>query len=72
MPVWKFRSVEEMPRPERVTGAALHERVRDVWRRAFLLSPPAFPRGVQRFRSVDEANVARDEQTRRRMAARGR
>jgi hypothetical protein len=70
MPVQKFRSVEEMPRPERVVAPDLADRIRALWRRARLLSPPApMKRGVTRFRSIEEANAAREQATRERMRA---
>ncbi len=70
MPVFRYRSVEEMPRPERQTGDVPVQRIRALWTRAFLLSPPDPPRGVLRFRTLGEANEARDARTRARMQAR--
>lgn len=67
MPVQKFRSIEEMPRPARVEGDDLAARIAAAWRRAFLLCPPAFARGVLRFRSIGEANRHRDQATARRL-----
>lgn len=71
MPVVKYRSVAEMPRPSRVTDAAsLPARIRAVWGRAALLAPPSVvPRGVTRFRTIEEANRDRAERTKRRMRA---
>jgi hypothetical protein len=60
MPVFKYRSVAEMPPPP-VSTADLTVRIRTAWRRAFLLCPPAIPRGVQRFRTPEESNEARLE-----------
>lgn len=70
MPVTKYRSVEEMPSVMRVQGDALIPRIRALWNRSFLLSPPDYPKGVLRFRSIEEANAARDAHTARRMRAR--
>ena len=69
MPVTKYRSVADMPRPERITDpASLIARIRAVWGRAALLAPPpVVPRGVTRFRSIEEANLARTELTMQRM-----
>ena len=68
MPVRKYRSVEAMPRPARVADAELVARVRAVWNRARTLAPPlAIPRGVTRFRTIADANAARDAATVRRM-----
>ncbi len=69
MPVQKFRSVEDMPRPERSEGPALVEHIRALWNRAFLLSPPRFPRGVTRFASMELANEARERVVHERMRA---
>ena len=71
MPVQKFRSAAEMPRPPRATGPELEARIRALWNRAFLLSPPDYVRGVQRFRSIEEANEEREQRTIARMRARG-
>ena len=72
MPVTKYRSVADMPRPRSGRDESLVLRIRALWNRAFLLSPPAFPRGVRRFRSIEEANAARAEATRDRMRSRRR
>jgi len=69
MPVRKYRSVEDMPPPP-ASSAALVDRIRAVWERARLLAPPpAIPRGVARFRTIEEANAARDGATLQRMRA---
>ncbi len=68
MPVYKYRSVEEMPPPpQRPTD--LVARIRAVWNRAALLAPRLLPKGFQRFRNMDEANLARHEATLVRMRA---
>lgn len=59
MPVTKFKDVSEMPPLPRVEGPELLERIRVLWNRAFALSPPDFPRGVTRFRTITDANRAR-------------
>ena len=69
MPVSKYRSVQDMPRPPRTSDNDLTERIRAVWTRAFLLCPPAPPRGVTRFRSIESANAAREKATQERMRA---
>ncbi len=66
MPVYKYRSVEEMP-PLPQRSADLVARIRAVWNRAALLAPRLLPRGIQRFRNMDEANLARQEATLERM-----
>jgi len=63
LPVKKYRSVADMPRPPRVADDEdVLERMRLLWRRAALLAPPVVvPRGVTRFRTIEEANIARAE-----------
>ena len=72
MPVYKYRSVEDMPRPPRASGEDLVQRIRAVWNRAALLCPPRPPRGVMRFRTIEEANAARDRATLERMRSTAR
>ena len=57
VPVTKYRSVSEMPRPERVSDDQLLERIRAVWNRALLLHPRTIRPGVRRYRSLEEANA---------------
>ncbi len=68
MPVYKYRSVEEMPPPPQ-RSTDLVARIRAVWNRAALLAPRLLPTGLQRFRSMGEANLARQEATLARMRA---
>ena len=70
MSVSKYRSVADMPRVAPVSGPRLVGQIRALWRRSFLLSPPAFARGVTRFRSIEEANEARRLATLERIRAR--
>jgi hypothetical protein len=62
MPVAKSRSVEELPPPTRgdagdPTYVAI---VRALWARTMLLTPPCARPGVHRFRSISEAQHARE------------
>jgi hypothetical protein len=68
MSVHRYRSVAEMPPPKRAQGDLL-ERIRAVWKRAFQLAPPAPPRGVRRFKTIEEANAAREADVIARMRA---
>lgn len=70
MTVSKYRAVDDMPRPGIVSAHALVDRIRALWNRSFLLSPPDFPRGVTRFRSIEQAQAARVQVTLRRMRSR--
>jgi hypothetical protein len=67
VPVYKYRSVADMPRVPPATGGDLADRIRAVWRRSQLFCPLRPPRGVMRFRSVEEADRARQQATRERM-----
>lgn len=67
MTVTKYRDAQDMP-PVPLPGAeTLTARIRALWARAHLLSPHAPPRGLQRFRSIEEANAARAQATVQRM-----
>ncbi len=71
MPVTRYRDVADMPAPPRAERDDLPHRIRSVWTRAAVLAGLTPPRGVQRFRSLAEAQAARDDETRRRIEARG-
>jgi hypothetical protein len=70
MSVSKYRSIADMPPPARASSETLVARIRTLWNRSFVLSPPHFARGVTRFRNIDEANAAREAETHARMRAR--
>jgi hypothetical protein len=61
MPVWKFRTFEEAERVLWTTSddPALPGRIRALWRRS-LAGPLGGPRGVLKYRSIEEANADRD------------
>jgi hypothetical protein len=61
MPVYKYRSVADMPELPTSSGENLAQRIRAVWRRANTLFPRTIHRGVQRFRNQQEADAAREE-----------
>lgn len=67
MSLSKYRDAVDMPPPPRVQGADLADRIRALWARAFAFCPLDPPRGVQRFRSIEEAGAARDRATTLRM-----
>ncbi len=68
MPVFKYRSVSEMPRvPAIPVNQNLKARIRAVWNRARLVCPIRPVRGVTRFRTIEEANRARERATLERM-----
>jgi hypothetical protein len=67
MPVEKYRDVADMPRVPRAHDSQLPQRITALWRRATQMAPPNVVAGVQRFRSIEEANVARERATSERM-----
>ena len=61
MPVWKYRSVEEMPEAwEMKRGRPLGPRIRAVLSLAPIAGPLGIPRGVHKFRSIGEAQADRE------------
>lgn len=75
MTISKYRDVGDMPPPPRVTGQNLADRIRVVWARARRLAGPAYVTGVQKFASIEAAQLAREqaiqERVRRLRAQRG-
>jgi len=61
MPVWKYKSVEEMPEAwEMKRGQPLGPRIRAVLSLAPIAGPLHIPRGVRKFRSIEEAQADRE------------
>lgn len=66
MPIQKFRSVADMPRPlgEGIRdNAELRRRIAALWTRSARISPRVYPRGVFKFHSLEEAHLARERVT---------
>lgn len=63
MPIERYRDISEMPRPPRPSPERLLEAIAATWERAQLRGAPDFFRGVQRFRSLEEAQAARQKRT---------
>lgn len=66
MPIQRFRSVADMPRPlgEGIRdNAELRRRIAALWARSARISPRVYPRGVFKFHSLEEAHQARDRVT---------
>lgn len=63
MPVYKYRTFEEAERalwnfkPDK----AYFKRVAELWAFADQLNSIAYPKGIFKFRSIEEANKQRDE-----------
>jgi len=64
MAVTRYRDVSEMPEPPRPSGAELVRRIRAVMGRAARLAGLGYPAGVHRFRTLEQAQAARDAVTR--------
>jgi hypothetical protein len=65
MAIKKFRSIEEMDELRREAwcdkpDAAYFERVGRLWELGSRISPRTFPKGVFKFRSLEEAQAQRD------------
>ena len=61
MPVWKYKRLEDMPESwEMNRDIPLGQRIRAVLRLGGLQEPLRIPRGVRKYRSIEEANADRD------------
>ena len=63
MSVRKFRSIEEMkaqPRWLETGNPSIPRRIRYLWELATAFGPLGIPRGVRKYRSIEEANADRD------------
>jgi hypothetical protein len=61
MPVQKFRTLEEMNNaPVRESGCQDFERFLRHCARYWAIAPRVYPRGVFRFRTIEDAQRARD------------
>lgn len=71
MPIQRFRTFEEARRDLWLPPGdpKLLARVRSLWEFSARLAPPNMPRGVRKFRTIEEANHDRDLWTRRRIQA---
>lgn len=66
MTVQKFRSIEEMNKaPVRESQTSDFERFLRQCARYWAISPKRYPRGVFKFRSIEEAQKAREKHTNR-------
>lgn len=69
MPVQRFRDLDEARRAlwGGEDDATLWARIRRLWHFTGRLARPTVPRGVRRFRTIEEANEERDERVTRRI-----
>lgn len=63
MPVQKFKTFAEAERAlwEAHPGEAYYERAAELWDFANKLNPISYPKGVFKFRTIEEANKHREE-----------
>ena len=62
MPIHRFRDLDEARRALWSTSddPALADRIRRLWRFTARLARPSAPRGLRRFRTIEEANAERE------------
>jgi hypothetical protein len=70
MPVQRFRDFDQARRAlwAEPGDPRLPGRIRALWHRAARLAAPAIPRGLRKFRCIDEATQERDAWVERRIA----
>jgi hypothetical protein len=61
MPVQKFRSIEEMNKAPLLERSSEFERFLRHCARYWMIYPKRYPRGVFKFRSIEEAQKAREK-----------
>lgn len=60
MPIWKYRSIEEMPEAWTMNRQVpLGRRIRAVMSLASMTEPLGIPRGVTKYRSIEEMSADR-------------
>lgn len=69
MPVQRFRDLDEARRAlwGGEDNTTLSARIRRLWHFTGRLARPTVPRGIRRFRTIEEANEERDERVTRRI-----
>ncbi len=62
MPVYKYRRIEDMPGDRWFTPGdpAIVKSIRHVWSLACLIGPTGIPRGVHKYRSIEEMSADRE------------
>jgi hypothetical protein len=69
MPIWKYRSIEEMPEAWTMNRhVPLGRRIRAVMSLAPISGPLRIPRGVRKFRSFEELSADRHKYEQERIA----
>jgi len=63
MPIQKFRNLDAMRKAlwQSSSGEDLPRRIRRLWARSVAISPRVYPRGVFKYRSLEEAQRAREQ-----------
>lgn len=68
MPVWKYRSIEEMPDAgEMNRDVPVGQRLRALMSMGRFVEPLDIPRGVTKFHSIEELQADRDRYERQRI-----
>jgi hypothetical protein len=68
MPIWKYRSIEDMPEAGTMNrGISVGRRIRALWSMGRFAEPLAMPRGVVKFRSFEEMQADRHRYERERI-----
>lgn len=69
MPVWKYRSIEEMPEAWVMNRhVPIRRRIRALMSMGRFAEPLNMPRGVKKFRSIEEMQADREKYERERIA----
>lgn len=69
MPVWKYRSIEEMPEAWVMNrGVPLERRIRAMMSFGDYAGPLIMPRGVQKFHTIEELQADRRKYEQERIA----
>ncbi len=71
MPIQKFRSLDEARQALWVPSGrpGLAARIKSLWAFSTRLAPRQIPRGLRKFRSIEEANREREQWVERRVRA---
>lgn len=67
MPIERYKDVSQMPRVPRSSKEKLVERINAAWEAAHLRGPYDIPRGVMKFKTIESAQQAREEFTKKRL-----
>ena len=70
MPIEKFHKIEDMPEPAIPEDPEkIADRIAFVWEMARAIAPLDWPHGVRKYRTIEDANLDRDEYIKNRARA---